>query len=403
MTVTSASVSRAETARAPSDLLRDADVALYQAKAAGKGCYEIFDSAMQTDHQPAQRPRVRPPLGPRPATSTGSSTSRSTDLDDLSIDRRRGAAALGPPDPGRDLPRRVHPDPRGDRSHRGRRAMGAARGLPPHGLVARGWRRPGSRSPSTSRCASSSTTAIVGRHPRGAAAQRPGPGRARSSRSPRAPHAQRRRGRRASGCTPSRRWACGSPSTTSGPATPPWPTCASSRSTASRSTGCSPRAVNGSAGVAGTGRHPGPAGPGAWGSPPSRKAWRTPRRWTSCASAEVDQAQGFLLARPLEPHVLEAEYLAPGRLSVQVVPWLSRARRTAPARVHGPCARATRAAGFVSLAAHVLEGARRQPRRDRDPRVPGRLRGGRPDGGGVPARGPLVGAPAQGGRGLRDR
>ncbi len=32
----------------PSDLLRDADIAMYQAKANGRGCYEVFDPAMQT-------------------------------------------------------------------------------------------------------------------------------------------------------------------------------------------------------------------------------------------------------------------------------------------------------------------------------------------------------------------
>ena len=35
----------------PEDLLRDADVALYQAKAAGKNCYEIFDSEMRAEIQ----------------------------------------------------------------------------------------------------------------------------------------------------------------------------------------------------------------------------------------------------------------------------------------------------------------------------------------------------------------
>ena len=34
----------------PEDLLRNADTALYQAKALGKGCYQIFD---QTMHQSA--------------------------------------------------------------------------------------------------------------------------------------------------------------------------------------------------------------------------------------------------------------------------------------------------------------------------------------------------------------
>jgi diguanylate cyclase (GGDEF)-like protein len=46
--VISASIGIAVGDRAsPEDLLRDADVALYQAKAAGKNCYEIFDSEMR--------------------------------------------------------------------------------------------------------------------------------------------------------------------------------------------------------------------------------------------------------------------------------------------------------------------------------------------------------------------
>ena len=46
---TSASGSPPATAAAAEDLLRDADVALYQAKAAGKNRYAIFDPEMQTD------------------------------------------------------------------------------------------------------------------------------------------------------------------------------------------------------------------------------------------------------------------------------------------------------------------------------------------------------------------
>ncbi len=53
--------------------------------------------------------------------------------------------------------------------------------------------------------------------------------------------------------------------------------------------------------------------------------------------------------------------------------------------------------------AGVLEGAGGQPWRDRHPGLPGGLRAGRPHGGGVPLRGPLVRAPAEGRRGLRDR
>ena len=60
------------------ELLRDADVALYQAKAAGKNRYEIFHPEMQTEHQRAHRTRVRLALGARAASSSGSSTSPST-------------------------------------------------------------------------------------------------------------------------------------------------------------------------------------------------------------------------------------------------------------------------------------------------------------------------------------
>ena len=52
---------------------------------------------------------------------------------------------------------------------------------------------------------------------------------------------------------------------------------------------------------------------------------------------------------------------------------------------------------------HVLQGAGGQPRRDRHPGVPGRLRARRAHGRGVPARGPQLAAPAEGRRGVRDR
>ena len=51
----------------------------------------------------------------------------------------------------------------------------------------------------------------------------------------------------------------------------------------------------------------------------------------------------------------------------------------------------------------VPQGPRRQPRRDRHPGVPRRLRARRADGRGLPLRGPQLRAPAQGRRGLPDR
>ncbi len=52
---------------------------------------------------------------------------------------------------------------------------------------------------------------------------------------------------------------------------------------------------------------------------------------------------------------------------------------------------------------NVLQSARRQPWRDRDPCVPCRLRTGRRNCRGVPVRGPQLGPPPEGGRGVPDR
>ena len=58
----------------PGDLLRDADVALYQAKAAGKNRYEIFDPEMRTEIQ--QRLSSSSTCAPlSPTISSASSTS----------------------------------------------------------------------------------------------------------------------------------------------------------------------------------------------------------------------------------------------------------------------------------------------------------------------------------------
>ncbi len=51
----------------------------------------------------------------------------------------------------------------------------------------------------------------------------------------------------------------------------------------------------------------------------------------------------------------------------------------------------------------VPQGAGGQPRRDRDPGLPRRVRARRRDGGGLPGRGPQLRAPAQGRRGVPDR
>ena len=210
------------------DLLRDADVALYQAKAAGKNRYESSDPRCRRASSTASSSssicarRLR-------ATSSASSTSRST-TSRPHPGRRRSAAALGPPHPRPRPARRVHPAARTDRPDPRGRPLGA-RGRP-----ASRW-RPGAREATRSRSRStsppgSSTTTRSSTTSATPSCQR--------SRSPRAltievtetalmrdVDATARRLQRDQGARrPHRR------STTSAPATPRSPTSSSSRSTA---------------------------------------------------------------------------------------------------------------------------------------------------------------------------
>ena len=174
LTVT-ASIGIAEGRRAtPEDLLRDADIALYQAKAAGKrvlgglrprnarGRRRSPTSRSGSEH----RSRVRPVL---PAVPAGHRPGQ------WGLHRRRGAAALAASDQGGHPTRRLHPSSRVERAHRPRRTMGTRRGLPAGGDLG-GARATASRSRSTSRPSSwigtgSSTTSSG--HCRRAASIRP--------------------------------------------------------------------------------------------------------------------------------------------------------------------------------------------------------------------------------------
>ncbi len=118
------------------DLLRDADVALYEAKAAGKNRYEVFDPEMQTEilrrielEFDLRSALDRRPVPPRlPADLQPRRPHRR---------RRRGVAALGASD-ARDRPaRRVHPHPRTDRPDPRGRPLGAPPGLRADGGLAR--------------------------------------------------------------------------------------------------------------------------------------------------------------------------------------------------------------------------------------------------------------------------
>ena len=108
----------------PEDLLRDADVALYQAKAAGKNRYEIFDPEMRTEIQ--QRIEIEFELRSALADcgSSVSSTSPFTTSTTSPSSAWRPCCAGSTPSAGPRPTRRVHPCPRTDRPDQGGRPMG---------------------------------------------------------------------------------------------------------------------------------------------------------------------------------------------------------------------------------------------------------------------------------------
>jgi diguanylate cyclase (GGDEF)-like protein len=119
----------------PEELLRDADIALYRAKAAGKHSVEFFARSMQESvdsrHSPrhgvARRTRGRAVLPALPALHPPGERRR---------DRRRGPAALAPSHARRAGAERVHSCPRSERSHRAGRAVGARVRVPAGGAMA---------------------------------------------------------------------------------------------------------------------------------------------------------------------------------------------------------------------------------------------------------------------------
>ena len=219
----------------PEEYLRDADTAMYRAKARGRGQFEIFDSSMHAlasstpgarDRHPARArprrvPRVLPAArGPRGRPRGG----------------LRGARPLGAPAARLAHAADVHRRRRGDGRHRADRRVRAARGVPDARSLAPPVPRPGrpqhERQPL-------GAAVHAGRHDgdreRRAARRR----RAGGQPAPR-DHGERAHGR------PARRdrapraacaaWACTSTSTTSEPAIPRSACSPASRSTRSRST-----------------------------------------------------------------------------------------------------------------------------------------------------------------------
>ena len=109
------------------ELLRRADTALYQAKAAGRNAVSFFDPIMQaavTARAPAFRPAPGDPRRPVRAALPGPGGCAAT------ARGRRGAGALASSREGADPPGRIHRPRRGNRADRAARPLGAGDGVP---------------------------------------------------------------------------------------------------------------------------------------------------------------------------------------------------------------------------------------------------------------------------------
>jgi diguanylate cyclase (GGDEF)-like protein/PAS domain S-box-containing protein len=222
------------------DVLRDADVAMYQAKAAGKDCWAVFDESAR---QQAQRrvdlardlrasARARRARRPLPAGRAGPCVTRCS----------RGACLGGsarevvPQHVGAGAAGRLRRAGRGERAGRRPRPAGAPRGLCADGAVEEGARRACAanclrqRLHLQMRASRTSPRSWLRCWPRRAWRAEPC---AWSSPRPSSCTTRRRQPPRSSGCTS---WAYGSPSMTSAPVTPLCRCCAAP-STSSRSIG----------------------------------------------------------------------------------------------------------------------------------------------------------------------
>ncbi len=131
-------------------LMKCADLALYRAKAEGRGTFRFFEPDMDARIQRAPRARSRsaPRADRRRVLARLSAADQSRQQ---RADRHGGAAALDPCGARAGAAVRVHPAGRGNGADRSARRMGAARSLQGSGALA----RIRSRSRSTSRRCSS--------------------------------------------------------------------------------------------------------------------------------------------------------------------------------------------------------------------------------------------------------
>ena len=131
---------RPATARAE-DLLRDADTAMYHAKALGKSRHQVFDSSMHARGPQAPAARARPAARHRARASSACTTSPSCALRRRRIAGFEALVRWQHPERGLVRPGGVHPPGRGDGAHRPPRAVAVLRGGVPAG------RAPGSARP----------------------------------------------------------------------------------------------------------------------------------------------------------------------------------------------------------------------------------------------------------------
>ena len=107
------------------DLLHKADLALYRAKAEGRGGFSFYDGAARPPAPGAARTRARPAPGDR-IERAGPALPAAVRRRWRHAQRLRGAGALDAPDARLRGAGRLHPGGRRDRLDRGARALGAA-------------------------------------------------------------------------------------------------------------------------------------------------------------------------------------------------------------------------------------------------------------------------------------